>query len=46
MVKVSSLNRVISIATVRKYVNATKAITRGLASPIVLGLGEVLCKDL
>ena len=27
------------MATARKYINATKAITRGLASPIVLGSG-------
>ncbi len=44
MAKASSLKSVIPIATTRKYVSATKAITRGLVSPIVLGLGEVYIK--
>jgi len=32
------------MATTRKYMSATKAITRGLTSPIALGSGEVCTK--
>ncbi len=44
MARASSLKRVIPTATVRKYMNATKAIVRELASPIVLDSEEVCIK--
>jgi len=44
MAKASSLKSVIPTATTRKYMSATKAIIRGLISPIVLGSGEVYTK--
>ncbi len=44
MVKVSSLKRVIPTATIRKYMSATKAIVRELASSIALDSREVCTK--
>ena len=44
MAKVSSLQRVIPTATVRKYTSATKAIVRELASSIVLDSEEACIK--